>query len=85
MKQANVSELKAHLSEYLARVRRGESLTVYDRQTPIARLVPLDQPTGDFEIEEAAAPGSPLRGLPRITLQQPVNLDALLRDERGER
>jgi hypothetical protein len=31
MKQANVSELKAHLREYLARVRRGESVTVYDR------------------------------------------------------
>jgi hypothetical protein len=48
-------------------------------------LVPLDQPTGDFEIEEAAAAGSRLRGLPRITLQRPVDLDPLLCDERGER
>jgi len=85
MKQANVSELKARLSEFLAGVRRGESVTVYDRQTPIAKLVPLDQPAGDFEIDEAEAPGSPLRGLPRVNLQRPIDLDALLRAERGER
>ena len=38
---AKVSELKAKLSGYLAKVRRGATVTVCDRQTPIAQLVPV--------------------------------------------
>jgi prevent-host-death family protein len=36
-----VRELKAHLSQYLARVRSGEEVIVTDRGTPVARLEPL--------------------------------------------
>ena len=36
-----VAELKARLSHYLHAVRAGRSLTVYDRDTPVARLVPM--------------------------------------------
>lgn len=85
MKTANVSDLKAHLSEYLAQVREGEVLTVYDRRTPIARLVPLDDPGQDFEIDEAEAPGAELRGLPRVRLRRAVDVGALLRQDRDQR
>jgi prevent-host-death family protein len=37
-----VAELKARLSAYLKGVRRGEAVTVYDRDTPVARLVPYE-------------------------------------------
>ncbi len=40
---AQVSELKAGLSAYLARVKRGEEVLVTERGTPIARLVPIEQ------------------------------------------
>ncbi len=40
MKQVKTAELKAKLSEYLRLVRRGESVTVLDREQPIARIVP---------------------------------------------
>ena len=36
-----VAKLKARLSAYLRKVRDGETITVLDRDTPIARLVPL--------------------------------------------
>jgi prevent-host-death family protein len=39
--RVGVAELKARLSEYLRRVRRGETVTVLDRKTEIARIVPL--------------------------------------------
>lgn len=39
--RVGVAELKARLSEYLRRVRRGETVTVLDRDTEIARIVPL--------------------------------------------
>lgn len=41
MKSAKISELRDGLSEYLARVRRGETVIVYDRDTPIARIQPI--------------------------------------------
>lgn len=37
-----MAELKARLSAYLRRARLGEAVTVYDRDTPIARLVPYE-------------------------------------------
>jgi prevent-host-death family protein len=37
-----VAELKARLSAYLRAARRGEAVTVYDRDTPVARLVPYE-------------------------------------------
>jgi prevent-host-death family protein len=40
-----VAELKARLSEYLRAARRGQTTTVYDRDTPVARLVPYEGET----------------------------------------
>ncbi|MDZ4257863.1 MAG: type II toxin-antitoxin system prevent-host-death family antitoxin [Gemmatimonadales bacterium] len=39
-KSVKVAELKAQLSAYLRAARRGEAVTVCDRDTPIARLIP---------------------------------------------
>jgi prevent-host-death family protein len=41
-RSVRVAELKARLSAYLRKVRAGETITVLDRNTPIARLVPID-------------------------------------------
>jgi prevent-host-death family protein len=35
-----VAEFKAKLSQYLRAVRKGHELTIYDRDQPIARVVP---------------------------------------------
>jgi prevent-host-death family protein len=39
-----IAELKARLSEHLRAVRNGDTLTVLDRDTPIARIVPYAAP-----------------------------------------
>jgi prevent-host-death family protein len=41
MRAAKVSELKASLSKYLARVKRGEQVLITERGRPVAKLVPL--------------------------------------------
>ncbi len=41
MKPVGVAELKARLSEYLRAVRKGHDLTIMDRDTPVARIVPF--------------------------------------------
>lgn len=39
--KAGVAELKAHLSQYLDRVRAGQEVVVTDRGRPVAKLVPI--------------------------------------------
>ena len=41
MKKAKIAELRNGLSRYLDHVRAGGSVIVYDRDTPIAEIVPL--------------------------------------------
>lgn len=79
-----VSELKAKLSAYLARVRGGATVTVCDRRTPIAKLVPFDDDRGGLEVREPIDAG----GLPaasRIPLRKPFDVVALLLEDREHR
>jgi len=41
--EVGVRELKAKLSEHLARVKAGATLTVTERGRPVARLVPVEE------------------------------------------
>jgi prevent-host-death family protein len=41
MQAVKIADLKNNLSRHLARVRRGGELTVLDRDTPVARIVPF--------------------------------------------
>jgi prevent-host-death family protein len=40
MKAVRIADLKARLSEHLRSVRAGGTLTVLDRDTPVAQIVP---------------------------------------------
>jgi prevent-host-death family protein len=40
MKAVRIADLKARLSEHLKWVRKGRTLTILDRDTPVARIVP---------------------------------------------
>lgn len=51
MSDVRIAELKARLSEHLRSVRHGGTITVLDRETPIARIVPVAAPT--LEIRNA--------------------------------
>lgn len=43
MKHVRIADLKARLSEHLRAVRRGETIAVFDRDTPIAHIVPATE------------------------------------------
>ena len=49
-----VSELRAHLSDYLERARGGDEVVITDRGVPIARLLGL---TATATLERLAADG----------------------------
>ncbi len=87
MKSVNIATFKAQLSKYLRAVKRGEEITVTDRNLPVAKVVPL-QPATPFKLPLRKAPRPaaelgrlrfpPVRGRPTDTL-------AFLLEERGER
>ena len=51
MSETRIADLKARLSEHLRAVRNGGTVTVFDRDTPIARIVPVAAPP--LEIRKA--------------------------------
>jgi prevent-host-death family protein len=64
MKTVRIAELKARLSEHLRAVRKGHTLTVLDRDTPVARIVPyaaepLEMRRSTRRLRELKLPPSP--------------------------
>ena len=51
MSDVGIAELKARLSEHLRSVRNGRTLTVLDRDTPIAQIIPYA--TQPLEVRKA--------------------------------
>lgn len=73
MRRATISQAKNHLSELLARVKRGESVLILERDRPIARIVPVAESERDdddriADLERSGvvrrAPRGALRKLP---------------------
>ena len=71
MKQVRIAQLKARLSEYLRVVRRGETIAVLDRETPVAQIIPIRE--GNALRVRKPAPGAPAPN--RVPLPGPSKLD----------
>jgi prevent-host-death family protein len=86
MKQVRIAELKARLSEYLRAVRRGETIAVLDRETPVAQIVPVaDRPA--LRVRKPAPRTPPPN---RVPLPKPARLavdvlDLLLEERQRHR
>jgi prevent-host-death family protein len=80
-----IRELRDGLSRYLAAVRSGRTVTVTDHGRPVARIVPVDQPS---PLERLIAEGlvQPAARNER-TLPEPMHIDGtvsdLLPEQRG--
>jgi antitoxin (DNA-binding transcriptional repressor) of toxin-antitoxin stability system len=81
MKGVGIADLKARLSEHLKMVRKGRTLTVLDRDTPIAKIVPFTEEA--VEIRRATRRLRDLR-LPDAPAKATDSLAVLL-DDRGRR
>ncbi len=65
MDMVKIATLKAHLSRYLDQVREGNEVVVYDRDTPIARIVPYAPRAGRTTTPHEAADEERLADLER--------------------
>ena len=87
MSNVRIADLKSRLSEHLRKVRAGRSLTILDRNTPIARIVPWQD--GDIALRVR----TPLSGAPklqRVILPPPLAVHAdvvrlLIEEREGHR
>lgn len=74
MEKASISDLKNRLSEYLQKVRAGESVLVLDRNRPVARIerVGPDSPHDDRarRLERAGIVRRGSRRLPLAMLRE---------------
>jgi len=78
MSKVGIADLKAHLSHHLRKVRTGRTITILDRDTPVAQIVPYDAKT-PLEVRRAVRKPSDLR-IPSPTSGPTDSLRALLQD-----
>ena len=87
MKSVRIAELKAKLSEHLRSVRRGESVTVMVRDTPVAVISPYDRGPSALAIHPPSAkaprPGE-VELPPPLAIQTDI-VDLLLAERQIER
>ena len=86
MKEVRIAELKSRLSEYIRAVRNWETITVLDRETPVAQIVPVRDRVA-LRVRKPA-PGAPRPN--RVKLPKPLKLDVdivdlLLEERQGHR
>ena len=78
MSKVGIADLKAHLSQHLRRVRGGRTITVVDRDTPVAKIVPYAVET-PLEVRRATRRPRDLR-VPPPPSSPTDSLSVLLRD-----
>ena len=78
MSRVGIADLKAHLSRHLRRVRSGRTLTVLDRNTPVAQIVPYATEAA-LEVRTALRKPADLR-LPPPPSSATDSLSVLLQD-----
>ncbi|MEO8452779.1 MAG: type II toxin-antitoxin system prevent-host-death family antitoxin [Gemmatimonadota bacterium] len=83
-KTVKVAELKARLSAYLRAARRGHTVVVCERETPVARLVPYAERGDQLTSRLPSRAWSAVK--PAAPLGRPVDsLGALLEERQSSR
>jgi prevent-host-death family protein len=87
MNSVRVADLKSRLSEHLRKVRAGQSVTVFDRNTPIARIVPYEEEGALLTVRRPLAGSPPIKQIP---LPPPLRIRTdivalLLKERQGDR
>jgi len=85
MRRVKIAELKNHLSRHLRAVEGGAEIEVTDRERPIARIVPVAQPSAAIRIVPARHPFSSVRRKRYRPAGWPMTSLELLMEDRRKR
>jgi prevent-host-death family protein len=87
MSQVSIADLKARLSHYVRIARSGRTVTVLNRDIPVARLVPVEKKAAGLVVHPPK-PGSPPPGKvklpPRLRTKRDI-VELLLEERQGHR
>lgn len=75
-----IAELKAHLSQAVKAVKNGETITIHERDTPVAKLVPIEEKP----IARVRHPANKFKAI-HSTLDIDFDVQEGLKFERGRR
>jgi len=86
-KKIKIADLKANLSRYLRDIKAGQSITVVDRNSPIALLIPLGTPNEEMLSVRAPIADPKKLGNIRSPLKKRKNFSSLdiLAELRGDK
>jgi len=86
-RKVKIGELKARLSEHLRHVRKGHTITVMDRDTPVAEIIPVPQEKPGIQFVNRADRSLKLGDLKFPPLDPPIEADVveILLDMRRDR
>ena len=84
MKSVSVADLKSRLSHYLRRVRKGGEVVITSHDHPVGKLVPYREESG-LKVIPATRPLSDWKTIRGIKLDKPVDIVAMLREDRDKR
>jgi prevent-host-death family protein len=86
-RKVGIAELKAHLSEYLRAVRNGREITIKDRETEVAKMVPIGERKLPFRVIPASRPSTGTDDMVgfRPTGVTPEEIERILAETRADR
>jgi prevent-host-death family protein len=70
-----IADLRSRLSQHLLKVRAGQVLTILDRNTPVAQLVPIDR--GDDVVVTRPPADAPPLGRVKLVPATRIRVDVV--------
>ena len=82
MKTTPITEIKALLSEYIRKVKAGQSFTITDRGLPVAKLVPVTPIANNYD-DIMDLVNADLVRLPEMNLDKSFLIEPEIKDASG--
>jgi prevent-host-death family protein len=84
--KVGIAELKAHLSEYVRAAQKGKEVIIKDRETEVAKMVPIRERMPVFQVIPASRPSKGIDDLAgfRPTGVTPEEIERIFAETRAD-
>ena len=85
--KVGIAELKAHLSAYVRAAQKGKEVIIKDRETEVAKIVPIRERTLAFRVIPASRPSKGIDDMAgfRPTGVTPKEIERIFAETRADR
>ena len=85
--KVGIAELKAHLSEYVRAAQKGKEVIIKDRETEVAKIVPIRERSLAFRVIPASRPSKGIDDMAgfRPTGVTPKEIERIFAETRADR